>query len=103
MVQVIATATAGFMAESFLFFSIKRLEVAMTADLVPMAEAARRAGVSTATIRRRIAAGELVAYGTPLNRRERLIRLEDLTRYGEPRPIVRASRSDTRGQELVAG
>ncbi len=75
----------------------------MTGDLIPMAEAAKRAGVSTATLRRRAASGELVVYGSPLNRRERLVRLEDLAKYAEPRPIARASSSETRDQELVAG
>ncbi len=60
----------------------------MTSDLIPMNEAARRAGVSEATIRRRIAAGELPVYASGFNRRERLVRLEDLARYGEPRLIT---------------
>ncbi len=101
VVQVIATATAGFMAESFLFFSIKRLEDAMTADLIPMAEAAKRAGVSTATIRRRIAAGEFPVYASGFNRRERLVRVEDLSRYGEPRLIAPRQSSD-HGDRLPA-
>ncbi len=75
----------------------------MTGDLIPMTEAAKRAGVSTATLRRRAASGELVVYGSPLNRRERLVRLEDLTKYAEPRPIAQASSTDARDQELVAG
>ncbi len=66
----------------------------MTADLIPMAEAAKRAGVSTATIRRRIAAGELPVYASGFNRRERLVRVEDVSRYGEPRLIAPRQSSD---------
>ncbi len=75
----------------------------MTGELLPLNAAAKRCGVSAATLRRRIAAGELEVYASAFNRSQRLIRLEDLTRYGEPSPIVRASSSDTRDQELVAG
>lgn len=75
----------------------------MTGELVPMHEAAKRAGVSEATLRRRAAAGELVQYRSPLNRRERLVRLEDLERFRVPQPIRRALGSEARGQELVAG
>ena len=70
----------------------------MTADLVPMAEAAKRVGVSTATIRRRVAAGELPVYASGFNRRERYVRLEDLNRYGEPRLIAPRRSSDDDGR-----
>ncbi len=75
----------------------------MADELIPVHEAARRMGVHEATIRRRVAAGEITLYGSSLNRRERLVRMADLTKYAEPRPIVRASSSDARDQELVAG
>ena len=74
----------------------------MTGELVPVHEAAKRAGVSEATLRRRAAAGEIVFYGSPLNRRERLVRLADLTKYAEPRPITRPSLSDNGGPERAA-
>ena len=70
----------------------------MTGELISMGQAAKWCGVSEATIRRRAAAGEIVLYGSPLNRRERLVRLEDLTRYAEPRPITRPSLSDDGGR-----
>ncbi len=66
----------------------------MTGEMVPMHEAAKLAGVSTATLRRRAAAGELILYANALNRRERYVKLEDLNRYGEPQPIIRPSSSD---------
>ncbi len=75
----------------------------MADELIPVHEAARRMGCHEVTIRRRVAAGELTLYGSPLNRRERLVRLEDLKKYAEPRPITRPSSSDARDQELVAG
>ncbi len=75
----------------------------MTGEMVPMGEAAKRVGVSMATLRRRAAAGELVTYRSSLNRREKLIRVEDLIQYGEPRPIVQPSSSNEGDQLLVAG
>ncbi len=75
----------------------------MIGELVPMHEAAKRAGISETTLRRRAAAGEITLYRSDLNRRERLVRLEDLTKYAEPRPIARPSFSDVSDQELVAG
>ncbi|MDP9355881.1 MAG: hypothetical protein M3R02_11500 [Chloroflexota bacterium] len=73
----------------------------MTTDLVPMAVAAKRAGVSTATLRRRVAAGELAVYASGFNRRERLVRLEDLNRFGEPR-LIAPRRSSEDGDRLPA-
>ncbi len=74
----------------------------MTGEMVPMHEAAKLAGVSTTTLRRRAAAGELPVYASSLNRREKLIRLEDLNRYGEPRPIIQPSSSDNGDRESFA-
>ncbi len=73
----------------------------MIGELVPMAEAAKRASVSTATIRRRVAAGELPVYASSFNRRERLVKLEDLNRYGEPR-LIAPRRSSDDGSRLPA-
>ncbi len=74
----------------------------MTSEMVSVGEAAKRVGISTATLRRRVAAGELTLYANALNRRERYVRLEDLNRYGEPQPITRPSRSDNGDRHPVA-
>ncbi len=74
----------------------------MTGEMVSMGEAAKRVGVSTATLRRRVAAGEIVLYSNAFNRKEKYVRLEDLNRYGEPQPIIRTSSSDNGGPERAA-
>ncbi len=74
----------------------------MTDAMVPMHEAAKLAGVSTATLRRRAAAGELTLYANALNRKEKYVRIEDLTRYGAPQPITRPSSSDNGDRLPVA-
>ncbi len=73
----------------------------MTGEMVSMGEAARRVGVSTATLRRRAAAGELTLYANALNRKEKYVRIEDLAKYAEPRPIA-AQTSSVRGPERAA-
>ncbi len=60
----------------------------MVDGLIPLNVAAKQVGVSTTTLRRRAQAGELTLYTTALNRRERLVRADDLAKYAEPRPIA---------------
>ncbi len=74
----------------------------MTSEMVSVGEAAKRVGISTATLRRRVAAGELTLYANALNRRERYVRLEDLTKYAEPCPIVQRPSSDNSGRVPAA-
>ncbi len=74
----------------------------MTGEMVSVGEAAKRAGISTATLRRRVAAGEITLYANALNRKEKYVRLEDLNRYGQPQPILRPSSSDNGDRESVA-
>ncbi len=74
----------------------------MREGFVTLGQAASSLGISDFALRDRLARGELVAYENPLDRRSRLLRLEDLQEYATPRPIP-AQSSDTRGQELVAG
>ncbi len=58
----------------------------MDADLlVPIGQAARRAGCSQATLRRLVRAGELPAYAQPLDRRLRLVRWPDVEALASPR------------------
>jgi len=59
----------------------------MVNDLVTLTEGAKRLGVSTFTLRRRIAEGEISAWANPLDRRARLVRAADLERYAAPRPL----------------
>ena len=58
----------------------------MTDNFVAVAEAARRLGVGPKTLRRRIRAGELPTWGDPLDQRRILIRVDDIDRFGAPRP-----------------
>jgi excisionase family DNA binding protein len=57
----------------------------MTTDLVRIPEAAKFAGVSVPTIRRRLAAGELGRYRTPVNRKVVLIDRHELEKLMAPR------------------
>lgn len=57
---------------------------------VPTDEAARRAGLTERTMRRRIASGEIPVFKAPYDRRIRLIRAEDLYRLASPVPVSRA-------------
>ncbi len=74
----------------------------MREGFVTLGQAASRLGISDFALRNRLARGELVAYQDPLDRRARLLRVEDLRKYSEPRPIEIQTR-DARNQELVAG
>lgn len=49
--------------------------------LLPIARAARMAGMTPRTLRRRIAAGDVAAMTDPRDRRRKLIRLDDLRHY----------------------
>lgn len=49
-------------------------------DLVTMAEATKYLGVSRNTARRLIAEESVPTFGTPLDKRQRLVRLADLER-----------------------
>ena len=60
----------------------------MPNDFIPLTVAAKRLGVSTFTLRRRIAEGELDAFANPLDRRARLVRTADLERYAVIRPLT---------------
>ena len=60
----------------------------MPNDFIPLAEAARRLGVSEFTVRRRIASGELPAWSNPRDKRSRLVRVADLDAYAVPRRIA---------------
>jgi len=59
----------------------------MATEYVSIGEAARRLGVSAFLLRRRIAAGEIRSFADPLDRRLRLLALQDLERYRTPRPL----------------
>lgn len=74
----------------------------MREGFVTLGQAASRLGISDFALRDRLARGELVAYENPLDRRSRLLRLEDLKEYATPRPIT-GQPSDARDQELIAG
>ncbi len=63
----------------------------MTGELVPMTEAAKRAGVSQVTFRDRVRRGEIVTFTNPRDRRSRLVSVGDLDRMMTPRPINSAS------------
>ncbi len=60
----------------------------MSTDFVPMREAAKRLGMTTFALRRRIARGDLAVYSSPADLRQRLIRISDLELYAQPRPIT---------------
>lgn len=64
-------------------------EVAMApeGELVPIGEAARRAGCSQATLRRLVRAGELPAFTRRLDRRARLVRVDDIEGLRAPRRL----------------
>ena len=54
---------------------------------VGISEAARRAGVSRPTVRRLLASGELEGFSTPLDKRYRLIKVDDIDALRAPRPV----------------
>ncbi len=56
-------------------------------EFVPMKEAAARVGLSELALRRRVQEGRLPAYENPVDRRRYLIRLADLDRFLEPKPV----------------
>lgn len=55
--------------------------------LVISGEAARRLGITPATLRKRIRRGELEVFRDPLNDRVRLIRVEDLEALRALQPV----------------
>ncbi|MDP9355933.1 MAG: hypothetical protein M3Q71_02710 [Chloroflexota bacterium] len=73
----------------------------MREGFVTLGQAASRLGISDFALRDRLARGELVAYENPLDRRSRLLRLEDLKEYATPRPIEFQSQ-DERDRRTVA-
>ena len=60
----------------------------MDGDYVPLGEAQRRLGVSLPLLRRRVLAGELPVFVDGRDRRLRLVRVEDLERLRQQRPIA---------------
>jgi len=54
---------------------------------VTMSEASRRVGSSRNSIRRRVNRGEIPVFADPLDDRRRLVRVADVDRLREPRPI----------------
>jgi hypothetical protein len=58
-------------------------------EFLPLAEAARLAGMSRFTLRQRILSGEVIAYDDWRDRRRRLIAARDLAALTEPRPRTR--------------
>ncbi len=56
-------------------------------EFVPFATAAGRIGVSKELLRRRVRQGELTVFTTPLDRRCRLIRVDDLESLRRPQPL----------------
>ncbi len=59
----------------------------MTDDFLTLDQAARRLGLSDATLRRRITAGEFTVYRNPRDRRTKLVRVKDVEDYDVPRPV----------------
>ena len=55
---------------------------------VGISEAARRVGVSRPTVRALVASGRLPSFSTPLDKRYRLIRVEDVDALLAPRPVA---------------
>jgi sugar lactone lactonase YvrE len=60
-------------------------------QLLTIDRAAVMAGMNERTFRRRIAAGEMPTLISPIDRRRKLIRLDDLRRYMGEVPIKHAS------------
>lgn len=57
------------------------------ADLVPIGEAAKRLGSSPTTLRRLVREGALPTFRRPLDRRTRLVRIDDLEGLRAPRRL----------------
>lgn len=62
--------------------------------LVPLGEAAKRHETTYPTLRRRIRAGELRLYDNPLDRRFKLIDLDELDAYLAVRRVLPAGRKE---------
>lgn len=58
------------------------------ADTLTVHEAAARLGCSPRTLRRRIAAGEIIAAADPVDRRRRYLTADELRRWLGPRAHV---------------
>jgi len=57
-----------------------------TTEFVPARMAARLLGVSGHTLRKRLNSGDLPAFVDPLDHRRRLVRLDDLEAFRQPKP-----------------
>ncbi len=57
----------------------------MASEFLPFTKAAQEAGISALTLRKRVAAGEIATYRNALDKRLRLVRLEDLNALRTPR------------------
>jgi excisionase family DNA binding protein len=58
-----------------------------TKNYLTMQEAADELGVTRFTISRLVRAGTLAAYASPLNRRQKLVKREDIEALREPVPL----------------
>ena len=58
-----------------------------TEELIGQREAARKYGLSPATIRRRIRDGRLPVYVRPIDDQRKLVRARDLEALMQPRPL----------------
>jgi excisionase family DNA binding protein len=58
-----------------------------TKDYLTMQEAADELGVTRFTISRLVRAGTLASYASPLNRRQKLVKREDVEALREPVPL----------------
>ncbi len=56
-------------------------------DLIPLSEAARRLGISKMTMARLVKEGRFGIYENPLDRRQKLVRAEDVEAAVAPRPL----------------
>ena len=56
-------------------------------EFLPFGSAAGRLQVSVELLRRRVKAGELATFSDPLDSRKRLVRIVDVDRMRQPRPI----------------
>lgn len=63
------------------------------AGFVGVKTAARRYGIGQPTITRMIRSGELTAYALPRDKRFTLLRIEDLERVSQPKPIAQDARA----------
>ncbi len=63
----------------------------MDTEFLPFRSAADRLQVSQELLRRRVKAGELATFSDPLDSRKRLVRIADVDRLRQPRPIRLAS------------